>query len=524
MNLIKTVSIISGWTAISRILGMAREMLMTYYFGVGFVSDAFIVAFKLPNFFRRFLADGAFSSILVPEYSRRLSKDPPHVIDQFKNNIFTHLLLFLTLLVLCVEIFAPYVVRFIAPGMDMNPQQSQIVTEFIRINFPFIMFIALSTFYASLLNSHGHFSTSSALPVVLNIVMVAGLCLPASNTLTKGYIVSWSVMVAGILQLVWVFLRSYHIKINIKLVKPVIDPGFKVFIKKLLPSMFGAGVMQINLLIDIQLASYLGTGALSYLYYADRLYQLPLSMFGIAIGTSLLPYLTKLWANNRGEDVYKVQNQSLILVLFLNIPAAIGLIVLAQPIIELIYGRGSFSAFDVTQTYKVLQAYALGLPAYVCSKIFLSTFYSLGDTKTPFKIAGISVLSNFIFNIILMNFLGFVGLALATSITAYIQTFLLGHTLTQHQHLKIQKKLWVQVGKILFLGLLMGLGVHYFYIYMHGIVQKIPFLISISGSLSKIGLTFFSIGFGLGIYMLCSSKMGFIQQFKAFKQDLKESI
>lgn len=520
MNLIKTISIISGWTAISRILGMAREMLMTYYFGVGFVSDAFIVAFKLPNFFRRFLADGAFSSILVPEYSRRLSKDSPDIIDQFKNNIFTHLFLFLTLLVLVVEYFAPYVVRFIAPGMLMNVEQTGTVIEFIRINFPFIMFIALSTFYASLLNSHGHFATASALPVVLNIVMVAALCVPTKTILDKGYVVSWSVMIAGVLQLLWVLIRSHYLKIKIKLIKPVVDPAFKTFIKRLLPSMFGAGVMQINLLIDIQLASYLGTGALSYLYYADRLYQLPLSMFGIAIGTSLLPYLTKLWAKNKTDDVYKVQHQSLLLVLFLNIPAAFGLIVLAQPIIDLIYGRGSFTAQDVSNTYKVLQAYALGLPAYVCSKIFLSTFYSLGDTKTPFKIAGLAVLSNFTFNIILMNYIGFIGLALATSITAYIQTILLAYILTKHKHLQFQKGLWIQLGKILILGLIMGCAVHFFYILSYKALQN-NYHVS---TIIHILLTIASIILGLGSYIFTSSQLGFIRQFKNFKQELKDII
>lgn len=513
MNLIRTISIISGWTAISRILGMAREMLMTYYFGVGFVSDAFIVAFKLPNFFRRFLADGAFSSILVPEYSRRLSQDTPQNINHFKNNIFTHLFLFLTFLVIIVEFFAPHVVGLIAPGMIMNEHQSGIVIEFIRINFPFIMFIALSTFYASLLNAHEHFSTSSALPIVLNIVMVIALCIPSQTALTKGYIVSWSVMIAGSLQLLWVFLRSHRLKIKVKFIKPTIDFGFKNFIKKLLPSMFGAGVMQINLLIDIQLASYLGTGALSYLYYADRLYQLPLSMFGIAIGTSLLPYLSKLLAKNKKIDVFKIQNQSLVLVLFLNIPAAIGLLVLAQPIIELIYGRGSFTTNDVTCTYKVLQAYALGLPAYVCSKVFLSTYYALGDTKTPFKIAGIAVISNFTLNLILMNFFSFVGLALATSVTAYIQTILLAFILTKNNHLKIEKKLWIQVFKIILLALFMGLSVHLFYIIFSAVSSKLIF---------QIIVTLLSILLGLCVYILTSSKLGFMKLFKNFKQELKE--
>jgi putative peptidoglycan lipid II flippase len=298
------------------------------------------------------------------------------------------------------------------------------------------------------------------------------------------------------------FVACRHYNIAPKLFLPKLTPEAVRVIKLMLPGMVGAGVMQINMLIDLQLASLLPVGAMSYLYYADRLYQLPMSIFGVAIGTALLPSLSKLWRANNRADALALQNKSLLFVLFMNMPAAAGLIVLSQPLIALLFGHGAFTAADVAQTAPTLAAYAIGLPAYVVTKVFTTTFFAQSDTKTPVKVAMYVIAANLTLNIILMSFFAHVGLALATSIAAYLQAVILGVILKRRGLFTLSKELLEFGAKIIVLSVAMGMIVHSLIPRVMGRLYTITCLASFEKYSSVL---FILVATGVGIFFYMST-------------------
>lgn len=464
MSLFKAAATVGSWTAISRILGMVREMLMTYVVGVGVVSDAFVIAFKFPNFFRRFFAEGAFHAAFVPEFSGRLSTEGREKSFAFASHIFSTMALFLCGFVLFFECFTPWIIPLIAPGFSTSEARLDLAIQFTRITFPYIFFMSLTALLGGILNTFEKFWVTSAAPILLNIAMIAALLLATQHTsdavLTSGYFLSIAVAIAGILQLAWLYFACVRHRIIPTLTWPKINPDTKIVFQKLVPGMIGAGVMQINMLIDLQLASLLPVGALSYLYYADRLYQLPMSVFGVAMGTALLPSLSKLWRTHQKKEALNLQNKALGFVLHMNIPAAAGLILLSEPIIALLFGHGAFTPQDVLKTAPTLAAYALGLPAYVITKVLSATFFAKSDTKTPMKVAVAVIFINLALNIILMQSLQHVGLALATSLSAYIQAFILGILLHRRELFTFSKDLIYITSLSLGLTALMGGGLY----------------------------------------------------------------
>ena len=372
MNLIKSTGTFSFFTIISRLLGYLRDILIAVFLGAGPLADAFFVAFRIPNTFRRLFSEGTFNAAFVPSYSSIL--DNKKKSQKFANNIFTLLTIGLFFLVLVIEIMMPIFVFLIAPGFENDYQKMELAITLTRITFPFLMFISLASFFSAILNSHNKFAVASAAPIILNILLIGVLIFGKILNDQLVYYMSYAVTISGILQLIFLyfFVKKYFSpKINL-LFK--IDNKVKIFFRKLLPSIFSSGVTQINILVGTIIASFQAS-AVSYLYYADRIYQINLAIAGIAIGTVILPQLSKHVESNKKEKINLIQNKALELSLFLSIPATIALLIASEEIISSLFGYGSFDELSVKNSAKALFYFAIGLPAFSLIKVF-STFFS----------------------------------------------------------------------------------------------------------------------------------------------------
>lgn len=454
--MIRSFLTVGFWTALSRILGLIREILMSHIVGASVIADAFIVAFKFPNFFRRFFAEGAFNSAFVPFLNHSLASEGLEKSKVSVNRIFSALFFFLAFFTVVVLFLTPFLMPFLAPGFCSTPERFSLAVFFTRITFPYILLISLSALLSGVLNSLYRFSAGAAAPIILNVFMIGALLWAGHSVLSPGLLLSLSVTLAGCVQLGWLLFMVKRSGFHIRLTRHFQSPEVKVVLKRMIPGMVGSGVMQINLLIDMILASLLPTGALSYLYYADRLNQLPLSIFGIAIGTVLLPPLSKHWKQKELSQMHALQQKALGMSLQFTIPASIGLMVLSYPLIGLIFGHGHFSSSDVEATAPTLMALAFGLPAYVSSKVFATSFFSTGDTKTPVRFSFYSVIINIGLNLILMKPLKHIGLALGTSLSAWVYAFLLGKHLYQNNFFELNRSLVLILGKVTLASFIMG--------------------------------------------------------------------
>lgn len=457
MHLGKSIATVGGLTSVSRIFGLLREMLMSHFLGASVVADAFIVAFKFPNFFRRFFAEGAFNAAFVPEFAGVLAGSGKKNAHNLANQVFSWLVVVLSAFVILVVIFTPSIIHLIAPGFCTTPDRLQYAIEFTRITFPYILFISLAALLSGILNSLDRFAAAAATPVLLNIFMIGALLIAVKD---PGFYLCVGVILAGIVQFLWLYFVALKHGFALRLQRPVLNDSVSKILKLMVPGAIGAGVMQINIFIDMILASKLETGSLSYLYYADRLNQLPLSIFGIAIGTVLLPSLSKALRTGQIEEASDLQEKALLLGLRLSIPSALGLIVLSYPIIDLIYGHGSFSVAHVEATAPALAAFAIGLPAYTLSKVFTTSFFAKQNTKTPLKIGMLTVGCNLALNLLLIDLYHHVGMALATGLAAWIQAGLLAWKLSQKSIIRLTKAFFQDLICVVFAGICMS-GVVY---------------------------------------------------------------
>ncbi|MBX9977454.1 MAG: murein biosynthesis integral membrane protein MurJ [Alphaproteobacteria bacterium] len=422
VSILKAVTTIGSYTGLSRILGLVREILLSHFLGAGLVADAFIVAFKFPNFFRRFFGEGAFNAAFVPVFAGELAEAGKESAKKIADDVFSFMTFFLTGFCLFVVIFTPLMIHVLAPGFATTPERLDLAVGFIRITFPYLLFISLTALLSGILNSLGKFANAAAAPILLNVVMIGALFLADILGYDIAYSLCTSVFIAGILQFAWLYTVCAKNDVRLRLHLPKMTPKVKQVFKLMGPGTLGAGVMQVNIFIDLMLASFLPTGALAYLYYADRLNQLPLSVFGIAISTALLPLLSKQLRMGEVSKAESTTRKSIEVALQLTMPAAVGLIILAGPIIDLIYGHGKFDQVAIDATAPALAAFAMGLPAYVVGKVLSTCFFARQDTKTPLKIAIFSVSVNLFFNLILIWTMKHVGLALSTSLSAWAGT------------------------------------------------------------------------------------------------------
>lgn len=456
MSLYRAFAKIASLTMVSRILGFIRDILHTAILGASFISDAFIVAFKFPNFFRRLFGEGAFNAAFIPLFSSMLASKGKQAALEFAAQSLALLAAMLVLVVGLAETFMPAVMAMLAPGFVDEPDRYQAAIDFGRITFPYLFFISLASLYVGVLNSFHKFAVGAAAPILLNLCMIAGLLIYENDAFNTGYAVSAAVSVAGVLQLLWLVWATHKNDIKIRLILPKLTPETKKLLIKMGPVALSGSIFQVNLLVDVILASFLPKGAVTYLYFADRLSELPLGVIGVTIGTALLPILSKHVELHEKEHAFDTQHKSLTTGMMFAIPAAIALAVIADPIIRVLFGRGAFTDVDVIATATTLMAYAFGVPAFVLNKVFTTSFFAHKDTKTPLKIGLVSIALNFTLNIILMQYYSYVGLAMSTTIAAWVQALMNYMTLHKRDWYRFNLVLLKRMAIFLFGGALMS--------------------------------------------------------------------
>ncbi len=460
MNLIKSTGTFGFYTIISRLLGYFRDILIAIFLGTSFVADAFFVAFRIPNTFRRLFAEGTFNAAFVPSYTSELIKGKTKS-KKFADQIFNLLFIGLFFLVLVIEIFMPIFVSLIAPGFITDAEKLELAISLTRITFPFLMFVCLASFFAAILNSHNKFAAASAAPIILNLILIGILFFGKLLDDQIVYYLSYGVSIAGFLQIIFLYkfvnkFYSFKLNFDLKITKPV-----KIFFKKLLPSIFSSGVTQINILVGTIIASFQAS-AVSYLYYADRIYQINLAIAGIAIGVVVLPQLSKYVQQNKKKKIFLIQNKALELSMFLSIPATIALMIGSNEIVSALFGYGSFDEVSVKNSAKALYFFSLGLPAFALIKVFSSFFFANHNTKTPFYISLISVILNIIISLYYFRDIGFIIIPIATSISSWFNSIVLFMCLSNEKLFSFNRIFIKNFLKIIFASILMGFIFKYF--------------------------------------------------------------
>lgn len=457
MRLVKSVATLGFYTILSRIMGFVRDVLIASVLGAGPVADAFYVAFRFPNFFRRFFGEGAFNSAFVPTFSKYLTTEGEDKARQMASQILSVLVLVLLAIVVIVELTAPWLTQILAPGFIETPERMELTVEFTRITFPYVLFVCVAALYTGVLNTIYKFAVGAAAPILLNIFMVIGMLFFAEHLETPGHVLSWVVVISGVGQAYWLHrtcaLYNFHLKFNWpKLTEPV-----KNVMKLMVPGAFAAGVIQLNIMIGIAFLSYLPAGAISYFFYADRLNQLPLSLVGVAISTALLPTLARKLAGGQKLTAHVTQNRAMEFSLFLILPSSVALLIASEPIIQVLFERNQFTHESTIQTARILSAFALGLPAYVLVKIFSTSFFARHDTKTPTVAAMMAVATNIIFNFVLISPFEHVGIALATSIASWVNAGWLIYQLQKQHFFVPDRRLKEMAPRIIVATIFMGL-------------------------------------------------------------------
>ena len=455
MNLVKSTGTFGFYTIISRLLGYLRDVLIAIFLGTSFIADAFFVAFRIPNTFRRLFAEGTFNSAFVPSYTSELVKSKSKS-KLFANEIFNFLFLSLLFLVLLAEVFMPAVVSLIAPGFKEDTQKIELAINLTRITFPFLMFVSLSSFFAAILNSHNKFAAASAAPIILNLILIGVLSFGKFLNDEIVYYLSYGVSIAGFLQIVFLYnyvIKYYDVKFNFKI---NINNKVKVFFKKLLPSIFSSGVTQINILVGTIIASF-QTSAVSYLYYADRIYQINLAIAGIAIGVVVLPQLSKYVHMRKKVKILQIQNKALELSMFLSLPASVALLIGSEQIVSGLFGYGSFDEKAVMNSARALYFFGLGLPAFALIKVFSTFFFANHDTKTPFYISLVSVFLNIFISIYYFGNIGFIIIPIATTISSWFNSIVLFVFLKSRDLFSFNKIFILRFIKIVFASFMMGI-------------------------------------------------------------------
>lgn len=422
-SLFKPTLLVAGLTSLSRIVGLIRDVLISNVLGVSYITDIFIVALRIPNIFRRITAEGAFSSAFIPIFSKKLTLNKISAI-KFSEDILFASLIVMILITSLLQILMPFIIYFIAYGFIDDPVKFDLAINFSRITTPYILLVSLSSIGIGILNSLGRYFASSFVPIIFNAVLVSVLLLPIDNITSVGYLMSFGVIISGIIQFILVFYFLYKSGYILKLKRPEnlnLINKFSVVAK---PQIITGLVMQANIVLSGIIASFV-EGGISILYYAERLYQLPLALFGISIGTVLLPTLSSLDIRKDFDKINPVITNIIKFSLIMIIPSAVGLSIISVPLISVIYEHGMFSEINTVNVSKALIAFSLGLPAFVLIKIYLPIFYSIGDTKTPLFYSIISISINLILALLLFQPIGIVGIALSTSISSWLNLFLL---------------------------------------------------------------------------------------------------
>jgi putative peptidoglycan lipid II flippase len=424
--LLKSTSAVSSMTLLSRVMGFVRDMVLASAFGAVAGFDAFLVAFKIPNFMRRLFAEGAFSQAFVPVLSEYRQKRSQAEIQGFINYVATALAVILLILVVFAEILTPLLVMVFAPGFVHEPERFGLAQQMLHITFPYILLISLTAFAGAVANTYSSFAVPAFTPTLFNIALIVAAVVGSRYFTHPIIVLAWGVVAGGVMQLAfqWPMLRKWQLLPRFRLNWQ--DPGVRRVMKLMVPALFGVSVAQLSLLVDTVFASFLRVGSISWLYYSDRIIYFPLGIFGVAIATVILPHLSRKHADNSDREFSEVLDWGLRLMVMIGLPAAVGILVLAGPLMATLFGYGKFNAFDVVMGSRSLMAYAIGLPAFMLIKVLASGFYSRQDIRTPVRIAVIAMITCMVLNGALIFPLAHAGLALATSLGSIVNAGLLG--------------------------------------------------------------------------------------------------
>lgn len=449
MSLARAIATVGGITMVSRVAGFVRDSLMARYLGAGPEADAFFVAFRLPNLFRSLFAEGAFTAAFLPLFSKELHQHgKPHaqrLAEEALAVMVTALLGFSILMALAM----PVVVAVLASGFTKDPDQFKLAISLSHITFPYLALISLTALLGSILNALGRFGPFAAAPILLNLVQITGLLLSGPLGIPAHLVLAYGVPVAGLAQLIWMAAACHRAGMDLRLRRPTLTPGVRKLFALLAPGILGAGVYQFNLLIGTNLASWLPTGAVSYLQYADRLNQLPMAVIGVAVGTALLPVLSRKVQEGDRSGIRDTLSRGLEFAALLGLPATAALMVMPGPIIQVVFQGGAFTPDATVATAAALRAFAIGIPAFITAKVLSAAFFARQDTKAPVRVAIIVLVSNVLLSLALIGPLGHVGLALAPGLTAWLNVALLAWGLHRRGQLDLDRRLWSRLWRTL---------------------------------------------------------------------------
>lgn len=428
MNLLKSVATVSSCTALSRVVGFIRDVLIARFLGASMMADAFFVALRFPNLFRSLFAEGTLNVAFVPLFTGEYQSRGRKRALVFSRSAFSFLFYVLLIFTVIIELFMPALTFLLAPGFGEITGKLELTTSLSRITFPFLMCVSLVSLYSGMLNSIGKFWAAAFVPVILNVCMIASLYLLTpliDSSSAPAYALAWGVVIAGVIELIFLYWHIRRNNLTFGLIRPTralfrLSNRIKTLLKKMAPGVLGSGVYQINLFFDTFFVSFVGAGAISWLNYAHHLFQLPIGIIGVAIGTVLLPILSHHIKDGKINEANTQLNRAIELSLSLSLASMTGLILLSEPIVRILFERGAFTSDDTLSTSRALAVFAIGLPAYMLTKAFSPFFYARGDTTTPVKIAIIGVTLNAVLAVTLMQFWGYLGIAAATGITVWI--------------------------------------------------------------------------------------------------------
>lgn len=424
-GLLRSSGLVGVMTLISRILGLVRDMVIARYFGAGAGADAFFIAFKIPNFLRRLFAEGAFAQSFVPVLSEYRQNRGQGAVKDLVNAVAGSLGFVLLVITALAVLGSPAITAVFAPGFVDDPVRFELASEMLRLTFPYLLLISLTAFAGGILNSYDQFAVPAITPVLLNLSLISAAIFLAPYMSEPIVALAWGVLIAGALQLL--FQLPFLMKLGL-MPRPRIDyrhEGVSKILRLMAPAIFGVSVSQINLLLDTVLASFLQTGSVSWLYYSDRLAELPLGVFAVAIGTVILPNLSRSHAAQSPERFARTLDWAVRAVLLIALPAAVALVLLAVPLLATLFDYGEVTDRDILMSAQSLRAYSLGLVAFMLIKVLAPGFFARQDTRTPVKIGIIAMVANMVLNLALILPLAHAGLALATALSAWLNALLL---------------------------------------------------------------------------------------------------
>lgn len=472
--MLKGVLTVGGWTMGSRVLGFIRDMLMAALIGAGPIADAFFVANKLPNLFRRLFGEGAFNAAFVPEFSGLLTTEGPDAARRFAQEAIAVMAFWLGALTILGEIFMPQIMYVFAPGFAATPEKFTLAVDLARIMFPYLMLICLAALLSGALNGMEHFAAAAAAPMLYNLFAIAALIGLTPFVPTVGHAAAWGVSASGVVQLALLVWAVHRAGMKLRIPRPRLSPAMKALMKRMAPGLVGASAAQLNQAVDVIIASLLPAGTVSLLYYADRIQQLPLGVIGIAVGTALLPVMSRQVRSGDEAAALSSLNRAIEYALFLTLPAAVALTVSAFPIMWVLFGRGAFDIDSARLASESLAAFAIGLPAVVLLKVLAPAAFARGDTAMPVRIGMITLAVNFLLNIVFnagalapasiagsLPLLSHIGPALATSLASTFNMVVLGIVLYRRGHMVADASLIRRLPRMILAAAAMGAALWY---------------------------------------------------------------